>query len=309
MSRHVEVVFPPPFHNGSRTCTQARPWKIDNVMGHMEVSDKVWNEFVSDVFHAWASSTWGTLCDIMVCLTIVGIPVLICKEKVALARAEKVIEKLSATKLHCAVRFHRISVTEAAGSVRKLVCNFTPLLRAHKSDGNFRPIVVDYDANKDPTAAQGIAGAWHESSRLNRTHNSENSSLNSSLNSSTASTPTSLSSEPMYREDSTKGKNAPSFKVQDEEPVSETKTAPPVTKTQQSQKFVKEDVDNKRNDSFRIQRISQKVVSLEPGPSQRPIQIETVHETYTPTKNHTPGKDPRNSNMRGDSRISPELPR
>lgn len=303
MSRHVEVLFPPAFHNGSRTCTSAKMWELENPLRGVDIKDEVWDTFLEKVFRAWASNTWGTLCDIMVCLTVVGIPVLCCKETVALDKAEAVVQKHALTDLNCAVRCSRTSVTEAVGAVRKLVVIFTPMLSAHESTTSFSPIIVDYDAQKDATAAQGIAGLWHARAQGCRG----------------SSDPMSRGNEDggeNKRQSASKLVNTPKASLKTKKDVQQSRNSVKVVaKPGPLSKFARDDENNANSDSFRISRISApaKRGDGEPRLSQATAVSETDPSdieangcsSSDSSRDHTPPTTSRRNSNGSSGRPSP----
>lgn len=127
MAQHITIILPPPFHKGGRSCIAATPWTIPNPLTSLEVSEKAWESFIDKVFSAWARCTWGTLCDILVCATIVGIPFLYCKDDRALECARRSIEEHCMSDLNVDVRCSHTHVTEVAGVRKKLQVVFTPV--------------------------------------------------------------------------------------------------------------------------------------------------------------------------------------
>ena len=143
MSRHIEVLLPPPYHKGGRSCTKATPWEMTNPLTDLEISDEDWEKFIGKVFKTWAAYTWGTVCDILVCMSVIGIPFLYGKEARALEHAQRVIMANARADLNCDVRCTRTSVTEMVGVVQKLVVTFTPVYQYRDSiKFCFTPVVV-----------------------------------------------------------------------------------------------------------------------------------------------------------------------
>ena len=127
MAQHITIILPPPFHKGGRSCIAATPWDIPNPLTSLEVPEKAWTSFIHKVFTAWARCTWGTICDILVCATIVGIPFLYCKDDRALECARRSIEEHCRSDLNLDVRCSHTHVTEVAGVMKKLQVVFTPI--------------------------------------------------------------------------------------------------------------------------------------------------------------------------------------